>query len=530
MKKKNKDKLVKRTLALPYSISDGSVPQSEQVRYLESIIQVTGDAVITLHLDSKIIGWNAGAVHLYGYDASEAIGQPFQFLAVNGEESDFAPTLSSLRSGEPIRGCAARRRAKDGTTLDVIFSLCPIYDASGVRVAMSSISRNVSSERSIERQYREAQKMEVLGHLAGGAIHDFNNLLMVIRNCSQVILLEPDNIHATTKYAEQIRYAAEQGAAIAKRLLAYSRDRPQHTQTMDLNEELNEMLKMLPHLIRKNVETKFFPQGPGAIVWVDRVQFERVFLNIAINARDAMPQGGRLTIETHLVQLGDAASERHGVIIVPGSYVQLIISDTGTGMSLETQARIFEPFFTTKKEKGTGLGLTTVYEIVKQNRGFIWVYSELEKGTSFKIYLPAANHAVEKEVAFPVKSPQGTKREETILVVDDQAEIREMLTGWLSALGYRVLSGADGAEALQISQEHSERIDILLSDVFMPGVNGPELGRSILKLHPETRIIFMSGFTQQGLGREGWDSQAVLLQKPFDIEALELRIAATLVK
>jgi CheY-like chemotaxis protein len=242
-----------------------------------------------------------------------------------------------------------------------------------------------------------------------------------------------------------------------------------------------------------------------------------------------MPNGGKLTVETNLVQLGETLSERHGVKITPGSYVRLIVSDTGTGMSLETQARIFEPFYSTKKEEGTGLGLATVYGIVKQNHGFIWVYSELGKGTSFKIYLPATNQAVEKGI-FPVKRTQGTNGRETILVAEDQADEREIIREWLSACGYRVLSAADGAEALHISRQHSKRIDIFLSDVFMPGVSGPELERSFMKLHPESRVIFMSGYPQRVLAREGWDSQAVLLQKPFDIETLEQKIALTLVK
>jgi two-component system cell cycle sensor histidine kinase/response regulator CckA len=527
VKQKVKKRVGKRTLQPLDSNNDPSAREREQVRYLTSVVEASGDAVITMDLDGKIIGWNARAAQLYGYEASEAIGQPVHFLAVLGEEANFAPTISILNSGEPTRGYATQRRAKDGHTLDVIFSICPIYDASGRRVAMSSIARDVTSERSMERLYREAQKMEVLGHLAAGAVHDFNNLLMIIHSCSEMIVLEPENFHAATKYAEQIRHAADQGGAIARRLLTFSRYRPQLAQTIDLNEELKEMIKMLPHLLRKNVETEFLPQRHTAIVRMDRVQFERMFINIAVNARDAMPNGGKLTIETNLVRLGEIASARHGVKIIPGSYVRLTISDTGIGMDLHTQARIFEPFYSTKKEEGTGLGLATVYGIVKQNGGFIWVYSELEKGTRFKIYLPATKQPVKKE-AFPVKRTQSTIKKETILLADDQADERGILKEWLSACGYRVLSAADGAEANHISQEHKNRIDILLSDVFMPGVHGPDLARSILKLHPETRVIFMSGYPERVLARQDWDSQAVLLQKPFDIETLKQKIGLVL--
>jgi CheY-like chemotaxis protein len=297
---------------------------------------------------------------------------------------------------------------------------------------------------------------------------------------------------------------------------------------MDLNEVIQQLMKMLPHLLRENVATEFFPRHPAARVRMDRGQIELAIMNLAINARDAMPNGGKLTIETDLVRLGKLFSEQHAVSVTPGSYIQLVVSDTGIGMDAATQARIFEPFFTTKEVgKGTGLGLSTVYGIVKQNHGFIWVYSEPGKGTAFKIYLPEVDRLIEIDPA-PATGSRRRNGNETILLAEDQVHLRDVLREFLSDRGYRVLAAANGAEALRISREYRDRIDLFLTDVVMPDARGPELGRSIVKLHPETRVILMSGYPHRSLAQDGWDSEATLLQKPFDIDTLEQKIALVL--
>jgi two-component system cell cycle sensor histidine kinase/response regulator CckA len=500
----------------------------EQIRQLAAIVESSQDAVIGIDLDGKISSWNSGAEQMYGYEAAEVVGQPVAFLAVPGREEDFEEVPDRIRSGNLVRHCETRRRAKDGKILDVSLTLSPIHDLSGKIVGISSIARNVSSERAIEQQYRQAQKMEAVGQLAGGVAHDFNNLLMIVHSCAQMILLQAGENKSIAKYAEQIRQAADRGAAVTTQLLAFSRKQPQDLRTMDLNHVIQQLMKMLPHLLRENVATEFIPRNPAARVRMDRGQVELAIMNLAINARDAMPNGGKLIIETDLVRLGKLFSDQHAVSVPPGSYVQLVITDTGIGMDAATQARIFEPFFTTKEVgKGTGLGLSTVYGIVKQNHGFIWVYSELGKGTTFKIYLPEVDQPAEHAV------PSGTSNRrrngnETILLAEDQAHLRDVLREFLSGRGYRVLAAANGAEALRIAEEYRDRIDLFLTDVVMPDARGPDVGRSIVTRHPETRVIFMSGYPHRSVAQDGWDSDAILLQKPFDIDTLEQKIALIL--
>ena len=500
----------------------------EQIRQLAAIVESSQDAVVGIDLDGTISSWNSGAEQMYGYEAGEAVGQPIAFLAVPGREKDFEEVPDRIRSGALVRHCETQRRAKDGKILDVSLTLSPIHDLSGKIVGISSIARNVSSERAIEQQYRQAQKMEAVGQLAGGVAHDFNNLLMIVHSCAQMILLQAGENKSVSKYAEQIRQAADRGSAVTTQLLAFSRKQPQDLRTMDLNEVIQQLMKMLPHLLRENVATEFFPRHPAARVRMDRGQIELAIMNLAINARDAMPNGGKLTIETDLVRLGKLFSEQHAVSVTPGSYVQLVVSDTGIGMDAATQARIFEPFFTTKEVgKGTGLGLSTVYGIVKQNHGFIWVYSEPGKGTAFKIYLPEVDRLIEIDPP-PATGSRRRNGNETILLAEDQAHLRDVLREFLSDRGYRVLAAANGAEALRISREYRDRIDLFLTDVVMPDARGPELGRSIVKLHPETRVILMSGYPHRSLAQDGWDSEATLLQKPFDIDTLEQKIALVL--
>jgi PAS domain S-box-containing protein len=500
----------------------------EQIRQLAAIVESSQDAVIGVDLNGMISSWNGGATRMYGYEADDVIGQSMAILAIPGKERDLEETADHILSGDPVRGCETQRRAKDGRILDVSLTLSSMYDPSGKVIGMSSIARNVSSERAIERQYRQAQKMEAVGQLAGGVAHDFNNLLMVVLSCARMILSQGTENSTITKYAELIREAAVRGSTVTTQLLAFSRKQPQNLQTMDLNIVIGQLIKMLSHLLHENVKVEFYPRSPSAIVRMDRAQVELAIMNLAINAGDAMPNGGRLIIETDVASLGRTFSEQHGASIPPGRYVQVIVTDSGTGMDSKTQGRIFEPFYTTKGVgKGTGLGLSTVYGIVKQNHGFVWVYSELGKGTTFKIYVPEVNRDMEA-IAPPIAIMQPRQGKETILVAEDQGQLREVLRDCLLARGYRVLTAASGAEALRISQEHKKRIDLFLADVVMPDASGLELGRQILKRHPETRVIFMSGYPHRALDQDGWDSDAKLLQKPFDIETLELEIASIL--
>jgi len=372
--------------------------------------------------------------------------------------------------------------------------------------------------------------MEAIGRLAGGIAHDFNNLLMVISGYSEFLLdrLGPDP--ALRGPAKEISGAAERATSLTRQLLAFSRKQMLTPKVLDLNGVVTENLKMLTRLIGEDIDLVMIPGADLRPVKADPGQIEQVILNLAVNARDAMPQGGRLTIETANVTLDEAYARVHSPV-QPGDYTMLVITDTGVGMDTETQSHIFEPFFTTKGTKGTGLGLSTVYGIVKQSGGYIWVYSEPGKGTSFKVYLP---HATADEVAVveqpaaaapaPAEAPG-----ETILVVEDEVNLRRLTRQFLENQGYLVLEAADGAAAVQICVAHQGTIHLLLTDVIMPGMNGRELAHRVSEIRPNIKVMYMSGYTENAIGHNGTlDAGITLLQKPFTLHALKAKVREVL--
>lgn len=394
-----------------------------------------------------------------------------------------------------------------------------IQEREGERYADGLLS-DITERHRLGEQLRQAHKMEAVGQLAGGVAHDFNNLLMVIQGNSDVMLDHLDPGAPQRKNVDEIQKAARRASSLTRQLLAFSRMQVLNSKILDLNAVVAETGKMLRRLIGEDIELAMVP-GSGLVnVKADQSQIEQVILNLAVNARDAMPRGGKLTIETSLVEVDEDYSHQHPAMR-PGKYVLLTVTDTGIGMDAQTQARIFEPFFTTKElGKGTGLGLASVYGIVKQSGGWIWVYSEPEQGTVFKVYLPQVSEVAEtteQREARPAP-PRGT---ETILLVEDEDSIRELTSETLGRNGYTVLVAKDGLEALQIAERYQGTIDLLVTDVVMPKMGGRELADRLTDLRPQIKPLFMSGYAEhRGAAHAVLDRHAPCLQKPFSINTL----------
>ncbi|MGB2621312.1 MAG: response regulator, partial [Candidatus Acidiferrum sp.] len=365
------------------------------------------------------------------------------------------------------------------------------------------------------QQLRQAQKMEAVGRLAGGVAHDFNNLLMVIKGHSELLMNELPPADPLSRKISHIDRAADRATALTKQLLAFSRMQVLQPRVMNLNGVVEDMGKLLPRLIGEDVELGIRTTPDLGAIRADASQMEQIIMNLAVNARDAMPTGGRLIIETSNAELDRTYNSAHP-IVKPGRYVLLAVSDTGTGMDADTQAHIFEPFFTTKEQgKGTGLGLATVYGVVKQSEGFIWVYSEVGKGTSFKIYLPRVDQTEDKSIAMaPLADvPRGT---ETILLAEDEQDVREVAREFLESGGYTVIEAQSGAEALRLAAEHKGAIDLLVTDMVMPGMTGKELARRLQHQHSGISVIYMSGYSEQTAAETARvDPDMRLLTKPF---------------
>lgn len=379
--------------------------------------------------------------------------------------------------------------------------------------------------RRLEQHVAQMQKFEAIGRLAGGVAHDFNNLLGVILGQSE-ILLERSKDQASIHGLEMIRDSARRGATLTRQLLAFGRRQVFETKVLNLNVILADVEKLLGRVIGEDIELEFQTEGKLASIEADPGQLEQVILNLAINARDAMPTGGKLTITTANLHLDEDYVD-HRAIVKPGRYVQLVVADTGCGMDEQTQSRIFEPFFTTKEQgKGTGLGLATVYGIVKQSGGYIWVYSEPGHGTAFKIYLPMVEAAAE-DPRHLERNEKVSRGSETILVVEDDASLREVTCEFLQNSGYLVMSAGSPEEALHLGEWHKGPIDFLLTDVIMPKMNGRELAITLSKARPEMKVLYVSGYTD-GIVRDGvhgaLEDGLAFLQKPYTRHALTRKV------
>jgi PAS domain S-box-containing protein len=471
---------------------------------------------------------NPALVRMLGYESSqELVGHNLSTLYADGQQwfllTDYFRLLRNFDN------LVAEWRRKDDSTTVVRLSGHAITDEART-ITYELFTEDVSERRALEQQLRQSQKMEAIGRLAGGIAHDFNNLLMVISGYSEFLLerLGPDP--ALRGPAKEISAAAERATSLTRQLLAFSRKQMLAPKVLDLNGVVTENLKMLTRLIGEDIDLVMIPGTELGPVKADPSQIEQVILNLAVNARDAMPQGGKLTIETGNVTLDENYARIHAPLKA-GDYIMLAISDTGVGMDSETQSRIFEPFFTTKGPKGTGLGLSMVYGIVKQSGGYVWVYSEPGKGTSFKVYLPRVTEAGDLVAEMvPIGVPIAEKEAlETILVVEDEANLRRLTRQFLENRGYTVLDAADGAAAVQICVAHQGTIHLLLTDVIMPGMNGRELAKRVAEIRPNTKVLYMSGYTENAIGHNGTlDAGIKLLQKPFTLQALQAKVREVL--
>jgi two-component system, cell cycle sensor histidine kinase and response regulator CckA len=454
-----------------------------------------------------IIEANAAAAALYGFSREEFRGMP----------------LAAIQMGE-VNGTPVgtrSHRTKTGRIIEVD-SAWHGFDYGG-REAELVVLMDVTGRRQLEEQLRQAQKMEAVGMLAGGVAHDFNNLLTIITGYSQLILnnLSPNDPNHNS--AEQIMKAADRAATLTKQLLAFSRRQVLQPKVLDLNRLVGAMSTMLRRLIGEDVDLQIVLRQDLGQVSADPGQIEQVLMNLVVNARDAMPKGGTLTIETANVQLGDSYTGRH-IAAKPGPYTMIAVSDTGTGMDEATQARLFEPFFTTKGSgRGTGLGLSTVFGIVKQSGGSVEVYSVPNRGTSVKVYLPRIDQPVTDETAATSKKvAHGT---ETILLVEDDEMVRSLVRDTLARDGYKVLDAPDPVEARRIADSFRGRIHLLITDVVMPKISGRELAEQLTRRRPEMKVIYMSGYTDSAIVNSGiLQKEVAFLQKPFTPDSLMERV------
>jgi signal transduction histidine kinase/CheY-like chemotaxis protein len=415
---------------------------------------------------------------------------------------------------------------KGGDRIEVEITSHPInWNGRRARVAFA---RDVTEKKRLDQQLRQAQKMEAVGRLAGGIAHDFNNLLGVIIGYSEILQDGLSQNEPLSRKAAAIKRAGLRAASLTRQLLAFSRKQVLDLSVLNLNTVVTDTLKMLRRLISEDIETSvILAPGLGSIK-ADQGQIEQVIMNLALNARDAMPKGGKLTIATANVDL-DGLHSHHYSAVLPGSYVLLMVSDTGHGMSAETQSHIFEPFFTTKEMgNGTGLGLATVYGVVKQSEGYIWVDSELGRGTTFKVYLPRVREAAPMPSA--VKGKQETaKGSETVLVVEDAQPLLELASELLKDNGYTVLEAANGADAIQLVERHQGLIDLLLTDVIMPGMGGRQLAERLIPRLPKMKVLYMSGYTDDAIVHHGiLEPGIALIQKPFTAETLARKVREVL--
>ena len=419
---------------------------------------------------------------------------------------------------------------KNGTTVWIEQRSVLVLDAAGQLVAIEGIARDITERKNLEEQFRQAQKMEAVGQLAGGVAHDFNNLLTAIIGYSDILLNGLGETDPLREDLFEIKRAGERAATLTSQLLAFSRKQVLQPKVLDLNDAVADMEKMLRRLIGEDIDLVTCPDPALGRVKADPGAIEQIILNLAVNARDAMPEGGKLTIETANVELDESYARLH-VTAKPGPYVMLAVSDNGMGMSPETQAHIFEPFFTTKGAgKGTGLGLSTIYGIIKQSGGNIWVYSELGGGTAFKIYLPLVEEALTPVEA---STPEDASRQgsETILLVEDDEVICKLVSMILLEQGYTVLVTRNGLEALKISEQHDDPIHLMLTDVVMPQMTVRELTERLARMRPETRVLYVSGYTDDAIVHHGVLGEGMnFMQKPFTVDTLLRKVREVLDK
>ncbi|GID96690.1 histidine kinase [Amorphoplanes digitatis] len=513
-------------VALAYNRQVAEEQAAKSRARLLEIVRGSRAAIITSSLRGYITGWNPAAEQMYGYTAQEAIGKSIMML---GASRDEITLIAGLARRHRLDELETGRVHKDGHKLTVSVSVAGLLDRNGDLFEVCSTHRDLTAKRSMEARERllsdrsaQAERLESLGRLAGGVAHDFNNLLSIILNYTDFAIEQGAGVGTAQDDLARVRGAADRARTLCRQLLIFARSEPGNAEAIDLNLILADSRDLLAPMLGEHIELAVRRAQLPLLVHADRTRLDQVLMNLIINARDAMPQGGTISVEAGTTEIGEEPIGVHPEVR-PGSYVELVVSDTGTGMAPEVAAHIFEPFFTTKaKDRGTGLGLATVYGIVSEAGGGIGVESEVGVGTTFRLLLPvAAEHAEQDRGAAPVRPP--VAHGQHVLVVEDEEGVRDLVVRILKEHGYAVTAAGDGPSALE--QFEHKRFDLLLTDVIMPNMPGPTVARLAQQSQPGLPVLFMSGYTERLLGAQQFiDQEIELIEKPFSADELLDRI------
>lgn len=501
----------------------------EREQLFRLISENAADMIAVVDTNGKRLYNSPAYERILGYTQEElASTSPLEQVHPD-DRAKVEEAAKEARAGGVGRSIEYRMRHKNGTWRQMESTANTVCNAQGKVESLIIVNRDITDRRHLEEQFRQAQKMEAVGRLSGGVAHDFNNLLGVIIGYSEFLQERLDVSDSLRASVEEILKAGKRAASLTRQLLAFSRQQVLDPKVLDLRVAVADMEKLLQRLIGEDIELTTVLDPQLGKVKADQGQLEQVIMNLAVNARDAMPQGGKLTIHLENTVLDQDYVRRYPYPVLPGPYVLLRVGDTGTGMDAETKARAFEPFFTTKeKGKGTGLGLSTVYGVVKQSGGYIDVESALGAGTTFKIFLPRVHQEVAAERQHVDASATG-RGNETILIAEDETSLRTLTSSTLEMSGYKVLQAKDGFEALEVSRKHDGAIDLLLTDIVMPGMGGRALAEELGRERKEMRIVYMSGYTGQAVGSQGpVEPGSFYLHKPFTRQALMQKIREAL--
>ncbi len=505
----------------------------ELAQFRRSIIDQANIWIHVLDRDLNTIVWNPAAAEISGVPEAEALDTQRAWALMHPDpgERERMLTLATeiIEEGRVLENYETAITTREGDERVMSWNASRLLGPDGDPIGLLAMARDVTDHRQLEQQLRQAVKMEAIGRLAGGIAHDFNNMLTAILGNAQLIEMRMDKDDDSQRLLREIQIAARRSADLTRQLLAFSRKQAMEAETLDLNAVIERLEPMLGRMLGEQIAVLTRTDPDLGLISADPSQIDQVLMNLVVNARDAMPEGGTLTIETANAQISEEQARGHADID-PGRYVTLSVSDTGVGMDAETRERVFEPFFTTKgAEQGTGLGLATVYGIVNQSGGHIHVYSEPERGTVFRVYLPRAESGDAADLTDAGSGETDLRGGETVLVVEDDEIVRKLVSSVLTRHGHTVLLAESAEEALRLAAGHEGKIDIMVADVIMPGMNGPELAEEIAAQRPDMPVLFVSGYAESAIMHEGVLDEGIhFMQKPFGPEKLLRRIRSVL--
>ena len=498
-----------------------------EARY-RSLVQSAVYGIYRSSLDGKFLDLNPALIAMLGFDSAEEVLalDPKKDVFLQPEEQ--ARLMDEFRRSGRLDSIEVRWKRKDGAAITVRLSGRAVTSVEEPDEVLEIIAEDVTERRVLEDQFRQAQKMEAVGRLAGGVAHDFNNLLMVISGYTEVLMEQLEPAHPLHQKVQAIQQAADRATTLTRQLLAFSRKQLLELKIVDVNTIVSDMERLLRPLIGEDIELSTRLSASLGRSRADAGQLEQVIMNLVVNSKDAMPDGGKIIIQTANVTL-DASYRRDHTFIQPGPYVMISVTDTGLGMDKETQSRIFEPFFTTKeKGKGTGLGLSTVYGIVKQSGGYVFAQSEVGHGTTFRIYLPQVEGEAD-DCSATKASDSVSGGSETVLLVEDEESVRQLVRETLEAKGYTVIEAENGEVGLRLAEAHAAPIHMVITDVVMPGMGGRELAKRLLESRPQTKVLYLSGYTEDAIVHQGvLETETAFLQKPFTLQTLSRKVREVL--